>query len=318
MVAVLVAALARRAIPLTLIVVLGSVLVFLLPRLAGIDTTRAVLRARTADSVPDPAVTERIVRELGLDASLPEQYLNWFAHVLRGDLGLSFATRTPIAPQLLAALGVSALLTSIALALAAVIGVPAGVYAARRPGRLLDRAVTGISVLGVAVPEFILAPLLVLVFAVAFPLLPATGWGAPAQFVLPAVTLALFPMALAAQLTRAEMLDVMTRPHVAVARSKGLSEQRVLWRHGARLALTSVTSLSGIFFAGTLSGAVVVEVVFAVPGLGRLLFDAVIGQDLPMIQAGLLLVIVIAVLASLATDALQLAGDPVARTRAAG
>lgn len=310
------AALVRRAAPLPVVVVLGSVLVFLLPRLAGIDVTRAVLRARTAEAAPDPAVTERIVRELGLDTSLPEQYLSWVGHMLRGDLGLSFATRTPVAPQLLAALGVSALLAAIALVLAAAVGIPAGVHAAGRPGGRLDRAVTGFSVLGVAVPEFILAPLLVLAFAVALPLLPATGWGTPAALVLPAVTLALFPTALAAQLTRAEMLDVLTRPHVAVARAKGLSEQRILWRHCARLALTSVTSLSGIFFAGTLSGAVVVEVVFAVPGIGRLLYDAVIGQDLPMIQAGLLLVIVIAVLAGVVTDAVQLAGDPVARTRA--
>jgi len=168
-------------------------------------------------------------------------------------------------------------------------------------------------VLGVAVPEFILAPVLVLVFAVALPVLPATGWGDPANVVLPALTLALFPTALAAQLTRAEMLDVLARPHVDLARAKGVSERRVLWGHGARLALTSVTSLSGVFFAGLLGGAVVVEVVFAVPGLGRLLYDAVLGQDLPVIQAGLLLVVAVAVVAGAVADTAQLAADPVAR-----
>ena len=107
---------------------------------------------------------------------------------------------------------------------------------------------------------------------------------------------------------------MLTRQHIVLARAKGLTDGVVLWRHGARLALTAVTSLSGMFFAGLLSGAVVVEVVFAVPGLGRLLYDAVIGQDLPLVQAGLLAVVLIAVLAALAAEVLQLALDPVARS----
>ena len=311
------ATLARRLLPLPLVLLVASVLVFLLPRLAGIDTTRAVLRARTAESVPDPAVAARITRELGLDGSLAEQYVRWLGTAVRGDLGLSFSTRTPVAPQLLSALGVSVLLTALALGLAAAVGIPAGVYAARRRGGRLDRVVTGVSVLGVAVPEFVLAPVLVLAFAVALPVLPAAGWSGPSAVVLPAVTLALFPMALAAQLTRAEMVDVLQRPHIVVARAKGLSPRRVLWVHAARTALTSVTALSGIFFAGMLGGAVVVEVVFALPGLGRLLYDAVIAQDLPMIQAGLLMVIAIAVVSSAAADGVQLACDPVARSREA-
>jgi ABC-type dipeptide/oligopeptide/nickel transport system permease component len=303
----------RRLVALPAVVLAASVLIFLLPRLAGVDTVRAVLRARVAEAEPDPVVAARVAAELGLDRPLSEQFLRWFGHVLTGDLGLSYATRTPVAPQIASALGVSAVLSVLALVLAAAIGIPAGVHAARRLGGLVDRVVTVASVLGVAVPEFILAPVLVLLVAVLVPLLPALGWGSPAQAVLPALTLAAFPAALAAQLTRAETADVLTRPHVVLARAKGLTDGVVLWRHGARLALTAVTSLSGLFFAGLLSGAVVVEVVFAVPGLGRLLYDAVIGQDLPMVQAGLLAVVLIAVLAALAAEALQLALDPVAR-----
>lgn len=303
----------RRLVPLPAVVVGAAVLIFLLPRLAGVDTVRAVLRARVAEAEPDPLVAARVAAELGLDQPLPEQFLRWFGHVLTGDLGLSYATRTPVAPQLASALGVSAVLTVLALVLAAAIGIPAGVHAARRPGGLADRVVTVASVLGVAVPEFILAPVLILLLAVVVPLLPALGWGSPAQAVLPALTLAAFPAALAAQLTRAETADVLARPHVVLARAKGLTDGVVLWRHGARLALTAVTSLSGLFFAGLLSGAVVVEVVFAIPGLGRLLYDAVIGQDLPMVQAGLLAVVMIAVLAALAAEVLQLALDPVTR-----
>jgi ABC-type dipeptide/oligopeptide/nickel transport system permease component len=304
----------RKLLPLPVVLLGAAVLIFLLPRLAGVDTVRAVLRGRVAEAEPDPAVAARIAAELGLDRPLPEQFLRWLGSVLTGDLGLSYATRTPVAPQLASALGVSAVLTTVALVLAAVIGIPAGVHAARRPGGVVDRVVAGMSVLGVAVPEFILAPVLVLLLAVAVPLLPALGWGGPAQVVLPALTLAAFPAALAAQLTRAETADVLGRPHVVLARAKGLSDRVVLWRHGARLALTGVTSFSGLFFAGLLSGSVVVEVVFAVPGLGRLLYDSVIGQDLPVLQAGLLAVVAVAVVVSLAAEALQLALDPVART----
>ena len=294
----------------------AALLIFLLPRMAGVDTVRSVLRSRVAEAEPDPEVAARVTAELGLDRSWLEQFLRWLGHALTGDLGISFATRTPIAPQLGAALEVSAVLAAGALLVAGLVGIPLGVWAARRPGGLADRAVTGFSVLGVAVPEFVLAPVLVLLLAIAVPLLPATGWGTPAQAVLPVLTLAAFPTALAAQLTRAETLDALGRPHVAVALAKGIGGAQLIWRHGARLALTGVTALSGMFFAGLLGGAVVVEVAFGIPGLGRLLYDAVVGQDLPMLQSGLLAVVAVAVLAGVGAELLQLALDPVARSEA--
>lgn len=305
--------LARRLATLPAVLLGASLLIFLLPRLAGVDTVRAVLRGRVAEAEPDPAVAARVAAELGLDRSWAVQYLRWLGHTLTGDLGLSYATRTAIAPQLAAALEVSTVLAALALVVAAVVGIPLGVRAARRPGGVLDRVVTGCSVLGVAVPEFVLAPLLVLLFAVAVPVLPATGWGTPAEAVLPVLTLAAFPVALAAQLARAETIDALSRPHVAVALAKGIGASQLLWRHGARLALTGVTALSGMFFAGLLGGAVVVEVAFGIPGLGRLLYDAVIAQDLPLLQAGLLAVVAVAVVAGVAAELLQLALDPVAR-----
>jgi ABC-type dipeptide/oligopeptide/nickel transport system permease component len=308
--------LGRRLLALPFVLVGAALLVFLLPRLAGVDTVRAVLRTRVAEAEPDPAVAARVAAELGLDRSWPEQFLRWLGHTLTGDLGLSFATRTPVAPQLAAALGVSATLSVLALLVAAVVGIPLGVRAARRPGGPVDRVVTAVSVVGVAVPEFVLAPLAVLLLAIAVPLLPATGWGSPAQAVLPVLTLATFPVALAAQLTRAETLDALARPHVALARAKGMSAERVLWRHGARLGLTGVTALSGMFFAGLLGGAVVVEVSFGIPGLGRLLYDAVLAQDLPMLQAGLLAVVAVAVVAGIGAELVALALDPVARSEA--
>ncbi|RZT89116.1 peptide/nickel transport system permease protein [Pseudonocardia sediminis] len=310
------AVLARRLLALPVVLFLASVLIFLLPRMAGVDTARAILRSRLGEAEPDPAVLAAIRLEFGLDASLTTQYWRWLSHVVVGDLGNSFTTRTSVAGLLFPALGVSLVLTAAALVLAALAGIPAGVWSARRPGGRLDRAVTATSVLGVATPEFVLGTVLVLVFAVALPVLPATGWGSVAQAVLPVLTLAAFPAALAAQLTRAETVDALARPHVMVARSKGIEERAVLWRHGGRLALTSVTSLSGLFFGGLLGGAVVVEVVFAVPGLGGLLYDSVVGQDLPVVQSGLLAVVAVAALASIAAEGLQLALDPVGRSTA--
>ncbi|MDN5917283.1 MAG: ABC transporter permease [Pseudonocardia sp.] len=310
------AVLLRRLLVVPVVLLLASVLIFLLPRMAGVDTARAVLRSRLGEAEPDPAVLAAIRQEFGLDASLTEQYWRWLSHVVHGDLGNSFVTRTSVSGLLFPALGVSLVLTAGALALAALAGIPAGVWSARRPGGRLDRAVTATSVLGVATPEFVLGTVLVLVFAVALPLLPATGWGSLAEAVLPVLTLAAFPAALAAQLTRAETVDALARPHVMVARSKGLRERAVLWRHGGRLALTSVTSLSGLFFGGLLGGAVVVEVVFAVPGLGGLLYDSVVGQDLPVVQSGLLVVVAVAALAAIVAEGVQLALDPVSRSAA--
>ncbi|MEU9818626.1 ABC transporter permease [Pseudonocardia alni] len=304
----------RRLAVVGPVLLAASVLVFALPRLVGVDPARAVLRARSAEAVPDPATEARLRSSLGLDAPVTEQYLRWLGGVLRGDLGHGYVARTPVAGQIADAAAVSGLLAVLALTLAAVVGIPAGAYAARRPGGFLDRFLGLGTVAGVAVPEFVLAPWLVLVFAVWAGALPALGWGDPAHLVLPVLTLAAYPGALAAQLVRAETAGVLTRPHVLVARAKGLGAHRVLWRHGARLATTSVTALAGMFVAGLLGGSVVVEVVFGIPGLGRLLHRAVVAQDLPVVQAGTLLVVAVAVVAGVLVEVLATALDPVLRS----
>jgi len=310
-----VSALLRRLAPLPFVLLAASVLVFALPRLTGVDVPRAVLRARTADAVPDPEVQARVAAEFGLNDSAVVQYLRWLGAALRGDLGFSFVTRQPVAEVVGDGLAVSGVLTVLALGLAASIGVPAGVYAASRPGGLLDRGLSAAGIVGVSVPEFVLAPWLVLVLAVGLGVVPAVGWGGPAHVVLPVLTLAAYPGALAAQLVRAETVEVLGRDHVRLARAKGLSPGRVLWRHGARLATTSVTSLSAMVVAGLLGGSVVVEVVFGIPGMGRGLYDAVLAQDLPVIQAATLAVVVVAVSAGAVVEVLALVLDPVARNR---
>lgn len=307
------ALLLRRLLVVPPVLLAASVLVFALPRMVGVDPARAVLRARTAEAVPDPATEARVRAELGLDAPAVEQYLRWLGALLRGDLGHGYVSQNPVTAEVGSAAAVSGLLTVLALALAAVLGVPAGAYAARRPGGRLDRFLGAGTIAGVAVPEFVLAPCLVLVFAVGLGVLPAVGWGDPAHLVLPVLVLAAYPAALAAQLVRAETAGVLARPHVLLARAKGLGEHAVLWRHGARLATTSVTALAGMFVSGLLGGAVVVEVVFGIPGLGRTLHRAVEAQDLPVVQAGTLLVVAVAVLAGVLVEVLATALDPVQR-----
>lgn len=307
-------ALLRRAAAIPVLLLVVSVVVFCLPRLDRTNATRAVALARAAGTTPDPATTARLEREFGLDRPLAEQYLAWLGGALRGDLGTSYASRTPVVAELAPALGVSLTLTVLALAVAALVGVPAGVAAAARPRGPLDRAVGGGSVLGAAVPEFVLGPALVIVFAVGLGALPASGWGAVADTVLPTLTLAAFPTALAASLTRAEAAEVLATPSVTVARAKGLRRLRVLGVHVLPRAVTSVLGLGGLFLAGLLAGSVVVEVVFAVPGLGRLLVDAVVARDFPVVQGALVAVLAVALLASLVTAALQAALDPRVRS----
>jgi ABC-type dipeptide/oligopeptide/nickel transport system permease component len=304
------AAIARRAAAIPALLLVASVLVFLLPRLDRANATRALVLSRSAGSVPDDATTARLAAEFGLDRPLAEQYLAWLSGAVRGDLGLSFASRVPVADGLGPALATSLGLVALALVVAALVGVPAGVLAAARPRGASDRAVSTLAVLGSAVPEFVLGPVLVLVFAVGLGVLPSSGWGTASGTVLPVLTLAAFPAALTAQLTRAEAADVLATPAVAVARAKGLRERRILAVHVAPRALTSVLALGGMFFAGMLGGSVVVEVVFAVPGLGRLLYDGVVARDFPVVQGALLVVVAVALVAGLVTTVVQLAVDP--------
>lgn len=300
----------RRLAWIPPVLLVTSVAVFVLPRLLGGEVTRSVIRARSASSTPDPAAEERLNRELGLDRPVVTQYLDWLGGALRGDLGTSFTTRAPVGPAVLGAAGVSAVLAVLALALALAAAVPLGALAAGRPDGAADRATRWGGAVALAVPEFVLGPVLVLVVAVGLGWLPALGWGSPEEAVLPVLTLAAFPAALAARLVRAETAEVLGHPSVRTARAKGLSPRRTLLVHVVPRALTSVTAGAGPFLGGTLGGAVVVEVVFAVPGLGRLLAEAVEDRDLPVIQAGLVVVVAVALLAALATELAQLAADP--------
>jgi peptide/nickel transport system permease protein len=245
-------------------------------------------------------------------------------NVARGNLGFSFAYRLPVATLVAERLGNTFLLMATAIALAALVGVALGVAAARRPGSLLDAASTGVSLAGYSIPDFWLAQLLVLLFAVALGWLPAqgirsvreeyTGLAAALDMgrhlILPALALSFRYMALIARLTRASMLEAMSQDFILAARARGLPERLVLVQHGLRNAALPVVTVIGYNLAFVLAGSALVETVFGWPGVGRLLYDAILKRDTPVLLGILLMVSATVVAVNLAVDLLYAVLDP--------
>lgn len=292
----------RRFLILPLIIAFVSFLIFLTPLVSGIDPATAVLQAQVLDRQPPPEAVERMKRELGLDRPLLVQYAAWLGRVARGDMGMSYMARAPVSDRVLSGLKVSAMLSVVTLAISLSIALPAGILAAMRPGTLLDTTVAFTSQLGVVVPSYVLAPALILLFGVHFGWLPSAGWRGPLHVILPCLTLATGPTAFFAQVVRASMLEVLSMDYIRTARAKGLRETLLVRRHALRNALIPVVTLSSMWLAGLIGGALIVEVIFSVPGIGRVLFDAINASDIPLIQGSLMLIVAISVLLNTATD----------------
>lgn len=259
-----------------------SVLAFALGRLAPGDP--AVLLLQAAGEEPTPRTVRAMRRELGLDQPAPVQYVLWLGRVVQGNLGVSYRSRRPVLQELLdrfpatLALALPAFLTSAALA------VPLGVLSAVSSRTWVDHATRVLALVGITLPSFLLAYLLVLVFGVQLGLLPVAGREGFQSMVLPAVTLALPSLASLTRLVRAGVLEVLGEDYVRVARAKGVPERRVLYRHALPNALIPALTAAGIRFGHLVTGAVIVETVFSWPGLGRLVVEAIQGRDYPVIQ----------------------------------
>ena len=304
----------RRAAVLVVMLLAISVAAFAIPYLEGADPVRALIRARVSDQHIDPAAVEGLRVQLGLDRPLAVQYGHWLGNLLHGDFGLSFTSRTPVGASIGSALLISATLAVSALAMAALVALPLGTAAALRSGGLLDGFVTVLTQALVALPEYWLAPVGILVFALHLGILPSAGWDAPGSLVLPVAVLSLRPMAYLTRVTRASMMDVLDAPYITAARSRGLGVAQTLLRHGVRNGMLPVVTLLALWLAGLLGGSVVVEVIFAIPGMGRLMYEAVVDKDLPLLQAGLICIVGLAVLINTATDVIYLALNPVLRS----
>lgn len=303
----------RRLAVLALALLVVSFLVFLIPYIGETDPVRALARARFGRLDLDASAIEALRIELGMHKPLLVQYLDWLGKAITGDFGNSYMSREPVIEQIGSALKVSIVLTLAALGFAFIVAVPVGSIAALRQGGSLDTTVKSISQAFVAVPEYWLAPMSILVFALYLGWLPSAGWRGPESVILPALALSLRPMGYFTQVMRASMVDVLNSPHIVAAHSRGMSVRRTLISHGLRNALLPVITLFSVWMAGLLGGAVVIEVIFAVPGMGRLVYSAIVNGDLPVLQAGLVAIVTFAVLINTVTDLAYTVLNPVVR-----
>ena len=250
----------------------------------------------------------------GLDQPLPVQYARYVSHVARGDFGRSFAFNRPAIQVVLERLPATLLLTATAVALGVVVGMPAGVAAAVKASGPLDRLVMALVLLGQSVPTFWLGLLMIRIFAVNLRWVPVSGHGTVLHLVMPAVALGLYLAALLARLTRSEMLEALAQDYVRTARAKGLSERVVTVAHALGNALLPIVTLIGLQLGALLGGAVVTETVFAWPGIGSLVLDAILRKDYPVVLAAVELVAFGFIVINMALDLLYGYLDPRLRT----
>ncbi|GAA6527104.1 ABC transporter permease [Intrasporangium sp. DVR] len=305
--------LVRRTAILVASLVVSSVLVFGFMVLLPGDPARVALGVNASEDA-----VARLRTEFGLDRPLVEQYLAWLSGLVRFDLGRSYVSKVEIAPQILDRLQVTLWLVVCAMVVAVVIAVPLGTLMAVRRRHVSGLVLSAVSQVGVAVPAFLAGILLITVFAVRLGWLPANGWTPPnedpvqflRQLVLPVLSLGLVQGAVLTRYVRSAILDVQREDYIRTARAKGLGPFRALWRHGFRNAAIPVVTVLALQLSTLLIGAVVVERVFVIPGLGSLLLDQVSNRDLVFVQDIVMLLVFAVLLVNFLVDVLYLAIDP--------
>lgn len=303
----------------SLVALLGiSIVVFLLIHLVPGDPIRAALGTRF-----DQEIYDLLVERSGLDQPLAIQFVDWLGGALTGDLGVSFRSGAPVTSVLAARIPPTAALATAALLVGLVIALPAGIVSAIRQGKAVDYVASGFSQVGVSIPDFWFGVLLVLVFSVTLGWLPPLGYTPfaedPVDFVrrliLPAVTAGVVTGAILTRFVRSAVLEALTSDHVRLARAKGLPERLILRRHVLRNAWIPIVTVTGLQLGTLLGGIVIVEVVFAWPGLGRLALDAVERRDYPVLQGVVLFIAAAFLLINLLVDLLYAKLDPRISTR---
>jgi len=290
-----------------------AVLVFVLTRAASGDPVAVLLgdQATAADIA-------RVQQQYGLDRPLPVQFGYWLGELLHGNLGDSIFLQQPVTQALAQRAEPTALLTLMAVGLAALIGIPCGIVSAVFRGKVLDQAFTGLAMLGASIPSFWLGIVLIQLFSVKMGWFPVSGYGDPGAplterlhaLILPATVLGLLNSALITRFTRAAMLDVLSEDYMRTARAKGLSEGIVVFKHALRNAMIPIVTVIGLTTALMIGGAVVTETVFGLPGVGNLVVNAVLRRDYPVIQGALLVIAAIYVFINFAIDMLYAVIDP--------
>jgi peptide/nickel transport system permease protein len=301
------------------ILIVLAIMSFVIYALIGLMPGDPIDLMITANPKLTAADIVRLKAVYGIDQPLVGRYLAWARAVLQGDLGFSRLYSQPSLAILLPRLGNSALLMGASFVLALAIGLPAGIAAARRPNSVLDHAINLACFAGISVPSFWLALMLILVFAVALGWLPAGGlatigdggFGDRVQhLVLPVATLTLASIGGYTRFMRAAMAEALRQDFIRTARAKGAGERRVVWRHALRNAMIPVVTIIALSFGALFSGALITETMFAYPGMGKLIFDSVMGNDYNLALAGLLFATLVTLMANLAADVAYAWLDP--------
>lgn len=295
----------RRLLMLVPMLLGVSVAVFLILHLIPGDPARMAAGPDASE-----ADIEQIRINYGLDRSFIVQYGIYLRKVLQGDLGESFQTLAPVTEGILRTFPATLELAAAGMLIAVLLGVPIGIYSALHPRGAADRLVTSLAVLGISMPGFFLGLVLMLVFASMLNWLPPTGRGSLTHLVLPSVTLGLPYVATFARLTRSSMLDVFSEDFIRTARAKGLSWRKVTYRHALRNASIPLVTMLGLDFGRLLGGAVIVEKVFAWPGMGRYMVDAIMVRDIYVVQGTILVFAASVVVINLIVDVIYGALDP--------
>ncbi len=305
--------LARRALAAIPVLAMVAVFVFLMLRLTPADPA-AIIAGDNANAEQVAQIREK----LGLDKPLLTQFAIWSGNLLQGDLGESFFFKKNVTDLIIQRVEPTLALAAATILLSVAIAVPLGVLAAWKHDSWIDRAVMALSVMGFSVPVFVIGYLLIYVFAIELGWLPVQGyrsiysgfWDFIQRLILPSVTLSVIYIALIARITRAAMLEVLGEDYIRTARAKGLTDRQVLVHHGLRAAAVPIVTVIGIGVALLIGGVVVTESVYGIPGVGRLVVDAVLARDFPTIQAVVLVFSVVYVLINLLVDVSYVFLDP--------
>jgi len=308
----------KRLLSLGISLVVASLVIFAAIEVAPGDPARFMLGI---NAQPDTVAALRA--ELGLDVPKVQRYLAWVGGMLSGDFGISYTYRVPVGQMIADRMWVSLPLALMALTLSTVIALPVGLYAADRRGGRGDMAVMGLTQLGIAVPNFWFAMILVVIFAINLRWFSAggfPGWDAGLlvglkALTLPAVALALPQAAILSRVMRSALIDILSEDFMRTARAKGLTRQQALWRHGLRNALIPVLTIMGLQFSFLLAGAIIIEQVFFLPGLGRLVFQSISQRDLIVVESVVMLLVFAVIVVNFAVDLAYVAVDPRLRTQ---
>ncbi len=292
-------------------VLLGVTLfIFMVLHLAPGDPAREML-----GSMAPPEAVEKLRSELGLNDPLLLQFVRYIGHVLTGDFGMSYSSRAPVLDALLSRYPATLTLAAMSTLIMVLIGLPIGIISATRQYSLLDRLPTAGALLGVSMPTFWIGMLLVLIFALHFRWLPASGFYTPLHWILPSFAIGFNAAAICMRMTRSTMLEVIRADYIRTARAKGQSERKILIHHALKNAFIPILTVVGIQLGRVLGGAIVTETVFSIPGLGYYMLQSILARDYPVVQGGIIFIAATFSLVNLFVDLLYAFIDPRIRSQ---